>query len=217
MPADFQAVPKPRKTPRPSSEAILRSAAKVFAARGYADTSLRQLMAAARVSTTAFYARFATKEAVLSALVMELLQELSTRAQAELKHATGLADGFDRGVDVLVAVIVPKKQVVRVALSEGAGSPLVAETLRNLYAVLAGLLASNIRSLARRGAADDTHVDAVAWSLVGALNMQVTRWAVHGDLSDDALGPALRNVATALLPVVDPGLGGQPVTAGAKT
>ncbi len=38
---------------------ILESAARVFGKRGYADTSLRQLMAASRTSTTAFYARFA--------------------------------------------------------------------------------------------------------------------------------------------------------------
>jgi AcrR family transcriptional regulator len=193
-----------RKQPRPSNERILGAAAKEFARRGYGGTSLRQLMAAARVSTTAFYARYATKEAVLGALVLNLLQELETHARTRLVDAGGLADGFERSVDVLLEVIVPKKHVVRIALSEGGSSSMVSETLRNLYAALAGLLASNIRSLARRGLADDTDADTVAWNLVGALNMQVIRWAVFGDLTNEQLGPALRDVARTLLPLVDP-------------
>ncbi len=197
----------PRKHPRPSSDRILSAAAQEFARRGYGDTSLRQLMASAKVSTTAFYARFSTKEAVLRQLVLDLLTELDARARAELLRAGGIEDGFERGVDVLLEVLIPKRHVVRVALTEGGASPLVAETLRNLYSALAALLASNIRTLARRGAADATNAEAVAWSLVGALNMQVIRWAVHEELSDDELGPALRSVARALLPLLDPSAG----------
>ncbi len=61
------------RTARPSSDRILGAAEKVFARQGYGETSLRQLMAAARVSTTAFYARFDSKEAVLVALVDRLI------------------------------------------------------------------------------------------------------------------------------------------------
>ena len=192
----------PRKRLRPSSDRILDAAAKEFARRGYGDTSLRQLMASARVSTTAFYARFSTKESVLRQLVLNLLMELDSRARAELLRAEGLEDGFERGVDVLLEVLIPKREVVRVALTEGAASPLVAETLRNLYSALAALLANNIRGMARRGVAHDTNAEAIAWSLVGSLNMQVIRWAVYTELSDDELGPALRSVARALLPLL---------------
>ena len=40
---------------------ILAAAEALFATTGYGEVSLRQLMAAAGVSTTAFYARFDSK------------------------------------------------------------------------------------------------------------------------------------------------------------
>ncbi|HET6582721.1 MAG TPA: helix-turn-helix domain-containing protein, partial [Nannocystaceae bacterium] len=65
-----------RPRARPSHDAILATAERVFAERGFADTSLRELIAACGCSTTAFYARFATKDAVLEVLLRDLLVDL---------------------------------------------------------------------------------------------------------------------------------------------
>ena len=183
----------------------------MFARRGYAHTSLRQLMAAARVSTTAFYARFASKEEVLGALVQRLLDELDARARRDLALAEGIEDGFRRGVEALVAVLAPQRELVRVALTEAAVSPAVSASLGARYAGLAALLSGRIGALARRGAVAVVDPDAVAWSLVGALHMQILRWAVYQQLDTDALVPALHAVAQAHLLSLRPSLGsGQP-------
>ncbi len=191
-------MPARTRNKRPDAGRILDSARREFARRGYADTSLRHLLAAARVSTTAFYARFGSKEEVLSALVTRLLGEIDERARHELALAKGLEDGFRRGVAALVAVIAPQRDLVRIVLTEAA-TPKVAKVLGERYAALASLLASLIESLDGRG-----HVDtnAVAWSLVGALQMQVLRWAVYDQLETDALVPALHAVAETHLPAL---------------
>ena len=113
-----------------------------------------------------------------------------------------MEDGFRRGVDVLVSVMAPKQRIVRIALTEGAASPAVRETLSQLYAALAALLGEKLAALARRGDATADDPEAVAWSLVGALNLQITRWAVYEQLSTDELAPALHRVATAMLPLL---------------
>src|SRR3989442_1472508 len=95
---------------KPSADAILDAAERVLTRQGYAGTSLRQLIAEAGVSTTAFYARFDSKEAVLDALVERLLRELHTAAAATLSEARSIEDGFDRGVDVLVAKLGRKRR-----------------------------------------------------------------------------------------------------------
>lgn len=192
---------------RPDAGRILDSAGRVFARRGYAHTSLRQLMAAARVSTTAFYARFASKEEVLGALVQRLLDELDARARRDLALAEGIEDGFRRGVDSLVAVLAPQRELVRVALTEAAVSPAVSASLGARYAGLATLLSAQIGALARRGAVTVVDPDAVAWSLVGALHMQILRWAVYQQLDTEALVPALHAVAQAHLFALRPSLG----------
>ena len=183
------------ETRRPDAGRILDSSGRVFARRGYAHTSLRQLMAAARVSTTAFYARFASKEEVLRALVRRLLDELDARTRRDLALAQGIEDGFRRGVESLVAVLGPQRELVRVALTEAAVSPEVTASLGERYAGLAALLSGQIGALARHGAVAVVDPDALAWSLVGALHMQILRWAVYRQLDTEALVPALHAVA----------------------
>lgn len=184
---------------RPSADGILEAAEAVFEERGYADTSLRQLMSAAGVSTTAFYARFGSKDEVLASLLGRFLDELSSRAVRELREVRDLDEGFDRGIDVLVDVVSRHRKVVAVALAEGGASATVRETLRRTYGTLAELLASRIRKLAESGKLDVDDPATVAWALVGALQIQVARWAVFGELGEDALRDALRASARTFL------------------
>jgi AcrR family transcriptional regulator len=186
---------------KPSHDRILAAAERVFAERGFGSTSLRDLMAAAECSTTAFYARFASKEAVLEALVRQLLTDLHDAAAAELPRAKTLVAGWDVGVDVLVDTVRDRKGLVRVALTEAGQEPAARAVLRQAYGLLAALLAAQLERPSRRKAGAGRDVArARAWALVGALTMQVTRWAVFEELADDALADALRDVARPLLP-----------------
>lgn len=189
-----------RPRARPSHDGILATAERVFAERGYGDTSLRELMSACGVSTTAFYARFPTKEAVLETLLRDLLVDLHDAAAQALPKAKDPAQGFDRGVDVLVAAIAERRGLVRVALTEAATVAPARAVLRDAYGMLAGLLAGQIAKLVARGRIDVADGDALAWALVGALTMQVMRWAVFEELADDQLAEALRATARTMLP-----------------
>jgi AcrR family transcriptional regulator len=193
---------KARTRPRPSSDRILQAAERVFAKHGYGETSLRQLMTASKTSTTAFYARFASKEEVMRGLMLGLIADLEQQARAELSLAESLEDGFRRGADVLARVIGPKRDLVRLALTEAAASEVVNETVSRVYASLAALLASRILKLMEQRRISNVDAEAVAWGLVGAVNIQVLRWAVWRQIETDALAPALRQTAAALVPVL---------------
>lgn len=121
---------------RLSSDQILSAAERVFARRGYGETSLRQLMAAARVSTTAFYARFASKEAVLVALVDRLLAELRDSVEEAVGRAGSREEVVERGVDVVVATLARHEKLVALMLGEGLSSPGVRRGLGRAYAAL---------------------------------------------------------------------------------
>ncbi len=198
------------RSTRPDASRILDSGSREFVRRGYAHTSLRQLMAAARVSTTAFYARFSSKEAVLRALVQRLLEQLDARTRHDLALARGIDDGFRRGVDALVAVLGPQRDLVRIVLTEAAASAEVTELLGARYASLAALLSAHIGAMEEAGGAAEVDADALAWSLVGALHMQVLRWAVYRQLDTAALVPALHAVAATHLPALRPQPGRRP-------
>lgn len=183
---------------KPSADRILVSAEATFVRNGYGETSLRQLLNGAGVSTTAFYARFGSKEEVLRALVQRLLEELESRARVELSRADSLTDGFQRGAKVLFDVLAPKRALVRIVLTEAAASAEVTRALGALYAQLAAFLTQRFSALLPR----DVDADALAWSIVGALNMQVLRWAVFDDLGTERLRRTLLATANAFLPAL---------------
>lgn len=184
-----------RKRTKPSADRILAAAERVFVRVGYGEASLRQVMTEAKVSTTAFYARFDSKEAVLRALVLGLLGELTTVVARDLAPVRGLEHRFQRGVELMCEVLVPRRALVRITLTEAAASPAVTKGLAELYSTIANLLAAQI-------GASVADPNAVAWSLVGALHMQVLRWAVYDQLDASEFEKALHAVADSYLPAV---------------
>src|SRR5688572_9927341 len=186
-----------RKTAKPSADRILEAAEECFAKHGYAEVSLRQLMAAAAVSTTAFYARFDSKEAVMAALTTRLFGELYADAPAVLDRARDLETGIVLGVDLMCDRFAPRQALVRMILSETGASKAAVDARRRAYTILAAFLAARLRGLPKLAARD---ADALAWALVGALEVQVTRWAVWNEIDLPTLRAQLVAAARAILP-----------------
>jgi AcrR family transcriptional regulator len=193
-------MPNVRRAVKPSSDRILAAAEDLFASRGYADASLRQLIAAAGVSTTAFYARFASKAAVLEQLTARMFADLHAEAATALRNARDIDDGIDRGMVLVCRHFAPRKQLVKLVIAEAGALPSVLETRRRSYAMLAGFLARYLRALADRGRIEIDAPDTVAWAIIGALEIQFVRWAVWGELSDEELPLILTATAHAILP-----------------
>ena len=190
----------PRRALKPSADRILAAAEQLFASNGYGDVSLRQLIAAAGVSTTAFYARFDSVDAVLSALSDRLFASLRDEAAEVLPKTRNLAEGIDAGIEILCNQFAARKPLVRLVIAEtGSVAPMAAARQKS-YALLVGLLAHYLRALADRKRIECPDPDATAWALVGALEMQVVRWAVWDEVDLDALRSNLIGVARAVLP-----------------
>ena len=68
--------------------ALLHAAAALFAARGFERVSLEDLGAAAGISGPAVYRHFASKQAVLGALLIDVSRELVAGAEEVLVSAT---------------------------------------------------------------------------------------------------------------------------------
>jgi len=187
---------------RLSADQILSAAERVFARRGYGETSLRQLMAAARVSTTAFYARFASKEAVLVALVERLLTELHRAVGAALVQVKSRTEGVDRGTDAVVETLAGHERLVALILGEGMASAAVRRGLARAYRSLADLLAAQLAGASQAAGAPLGDPGSLAWAFVGAVQIQVARWAVFQEIDRDELSAAMRQVVHTLLPAV---------------
>ena len=184
------------RTARPSTDRILGAAEKVFARQGYGETSLRQLMAAARVSTTAFYARFDSKEAVLVALVDRVIGDIQRQALRAFAAVKSPEEGVETGVDVLLTVIADHKRVLGLALGEAGSSAPLRATMSRAYRALVSLMTLQLGGAGR---------EALAWAFVGAVHLQVVRWAVFEEIDHEELRAALRDVGRALVPAISRG------------
>ncbi len=193
-------MPAARRAFKPSSDGILEAAEMAFARHGYSDISLRQLIAASRVSTTAFYARFESKEAVLAALTSRLFRDLHADAPTVLDRVRDLETGIDHGVELLCERFEPRKALVRVILSEAGSSPAAVQARRASYGLLATFLAMRFAALADKKRITVTDPNALAWALIGALEIHVVRWAVFDEIDIDVLRAQLRLAARAILP-----------------
>lgn len=207
-----------RRVQKPSADRILEAAEATFAKHGYGEVSLRQLMTAAGMSTTAFYARFDSKEAVMAALVTRLFADLYTAAPGVLDRARDLETGIEVGVDLLCDLFGPRQALVRMVLSEAGSVPAAVQARRGAYGLLAGFLAARIRHLASRHdhrtrtgrepglqlARFGADPEALAWALVGALEIQIVRWAVWKEIDLATLRTQLRATARAMLPTAEP-------------
>jgi AcrR family transcriptional regulator len=185
-----------------TEQTILEGALVAFTEKGYAATSLRDLMAAAGLSTTAFYARFASKEAVLDALLARLTERLLERARAAMNDAPSVEAGFEGGARALAEIVLPERQVLRLALGEGMASAGARATMRSVYAALSGLLTTRLERLMAKGAITAVDAPALGDALTGAMQLHLVRWAVLDELSADELTSVLVRTARALVPVV---------------
>jgi AcrR family transcriptional regulator len=181
------------------NERILSAAEALFAEQGYGETSLRQLIDRAEISPTAFYARFPSREAVVEALVERVLAELYRMAAEVTANAGSLDEGIELGVKGLVKTLNAHKVVVRLALAEGAAIPSVRRTLHTALSLQAGLISSKLGKLGAKGKLHQVDTEVLGWSLVGAMTMQIQRWAVFEDLGTRKLTDALLRTARSLL------------------
>ena len=193
-------MPRRAEKTKPSVERILEAAEGLFATNAYGDISLRQLIAAAGISTTAFYARFDSKEAVLDKLTESLFLGLQLEAATTLRSVRNLDQGIERGVEILVDRFASRKSLVRLVIAESGSLGPTSSMRRKSYVMLVAFMGHYFKALSERGRIEVKDADALAWALVGALEMQIVRWAVWDELDVDELKAALVGVARAILP-----------------
>jgi len=97
-----------------TKEKILDTAERLFADRGYAATSLRQVIAAAEVNIAAVHYHFGTKEDLLDAVVLRKVAPVNAARLAWLDRVEAAAgDGLLRIEDVLESFFLPTAETAQ--------------------------------------------------------------------------------------------------------
>jgi AcrR family transcriptional regulator len=172
---------------------LTQAALAMFAARGYHETSVDDIVARARMSKSAFYEQFDSKE--------QCFREVLAQEGGELIHAVigAAAGGHDhrdrmrRGIRAFVVTCYKRSAVARVMLVESVGLNASVEEVRHQ---LEGRFAHMVAEEVRSALLDDefyANQDPVVFgrSVVGAVNDAVSYFLTHPGADAESLADSL--------------------------
>ena len=172
---------------------LLGAALDLFAERGYEETSVAAIVARARMSKSAFYEHFQTKEHcfrdVLSAEGGKLLRDVLATAATGHDHHERLRLGITR----FVVACFERSTVARLLIVESVGlSASVDEVRHELQGQLAAAVAEEVRHAMSHDAfyADKDPVF-FGRAVVGAVNEAVSYFLTHPGADADSLAASL--------------------------
>ncbi|MBX7433990.1 TetR/AcrR family transcriptional regulator [Mycobacterium sp. Y57] len=155
-------------------ERLAQVALDLFARRGFEETSVSQIAAAAGVTPMTFYRHFATKESVL---IDDPYDPLIADAVARQPPALPMLAAVARGVrEAWAALPQPEEDEVRDRIRIAALTPRLRALMAQGTAVSERAIAAALR--ARGG--DGVSSDIAAAAAVAALNAAVLAWAENG-------------------------------------
>jgi AcrR family transcriptional regulator len=203
----------PAEQSRSRRERILDAAFHAFATRGYRDTAVDDIAAAAETSKGGIYFHFPTKESIFRELMATTADKLVARVERAVALETEPVARADAALHAVLATFAGHRTMARLLFLDtmGAGRVFQAET-NALHARFAELIKGYLDAAVAAGAIPplDTQVASIAW--FGALNEVVARWllADSADRLEDAY-PALRAVLLRSVGVSEGRIGDGPV------
>jgi AcrR family transcriptional regulator len=172
---------------------IAQAALSRFASRGYNATSVEEIVAAAKVSKSAFYEFFTSKEDCFRELLQQeggaLIHEvLSTAATGHNHH-----ERLRLGITTFVRSCFERSSVARVLIVESVGlSARVDEVRHELQSRFADAVAEEVRhAMAHDPFYADKDPQVFGRAVVGAVNDSVGYYLTHPGADSEALAASL--------------------------
>lgn len=188
--------PKSPRTAENTRDKILDAALNVFAAKGYHDSRMDEIVDASGASKGSIYFHFPNKERLFLALVDQFANLLERRVREAIAQEQ---EGMARVRVALVAIVEtfgryrrPAKLLLIQAV--GLGSPFE-QKRQEINDRFARLIGSYLQEAVAAGEIDRIDVEVVSYAWMGAINAVVIHWVYTGE-------PEPQRIIKALLPIL---------------
>ncbi len=158
---------------------LLAAATTAFAAHGYHDTRVSDIVQAAGITQPAFYLYFASKEAIFAELIASFQTQIKQLVGAVLPTASGastsITDHIRANLEAIYRLLDADHQLTRVVLFHNPEAARQQDELAALMRVqmaqgqAAGILRANL------------DLDVVAFALIGMVEQLARRWLLTGE------------------------------------
>ena len=148
---------------------IFDAARMVFSANGYANASIDEIVALARVSRTSFYRFFENKEDCMLAVYEDAIENLAL-AFVRAAEAERPEERIRLGVAEIIRGLAADPEVARVVLVEAVGaSPRIEQARINARITFTGLLAAELRRYPGWRERPEDEIEVVALATMAAI------------------------------------------------
>jgi AcrR family transcriptional regulator len=187
---------EPGEKGRARRDQILDAAFSTFAHRGFRDTSMDDIAAAASTSKGGVYFHFPTKDTIFRELMRTTADRLAGKVERAVAAETEPIARAEAGIRTVLLAFAGHRTTARLLLIDGlaAGRAFQAET-NLMHARFAGLIRGYLEEAQNAGVIPQLDAETTSRAWFGALNEIVSRWLLEekpGRLEDSY--PVLRAV-----------------------
>lgn len=157
---------------------LLAAGLELFARQGYAHTPIEQLCAEAKVTTRHFYALFASREALLTALYDDIVNSLHSAVLAAiLQPGQTLEEIIPHAMQAMVQHYLADARRARIGVLESVGVSAAMERRRRgaIHSMASGI-EHYMNLLASRGEFPQRNFHLSSVAIVGGINELLAEW-----------------------------------------
>lgn len=163
---------------------ILAAAENLFYERGFAATSLREVIKKSGLSTTVFYSFFPGKRDLLVELVLPLGEEINAKLNAAFKDSSDAGDPIEKAITIGLEVYARRRKLTKIFVTETAAQNLQSRgPLRKVLDRSTEIVMDQLKIGVAKGYFRPVDPKVFAYSFMGMLEMHLYRWSVLGELN----------------------------------
>ncbi|WP_417706404.1 TetR/AcrR family transcriptional regulator [Pseudomonas sp.] len=172
---------------------LIKAAREAFAAKGYADSSMDDLTAAAGLTRGALYHHFGGKQGLLQAVIEQIDGEMMQRLSVIIDEAGSTWDGFiDESIAYIKMALEPEIQ--RIVLRDGPAVLGAPSQWPDQSACMRSTQRS-VQKLIDEGSIENVDAEATAYLIMGGLRC-ASSWIAHADDPHSASERAIEGFVT---------------------
>lgn len=162
-------------------ERILEAAEKLFAAKGFYETAMDEIVETARVSKGGVYFHFPSKEELFFALLDRLADKLQRDVERAIAQRRGALAKIEGALEAVLKTLAGKRRLAQILLRQGYGlGPNFERKRLEIYSRFAQVIQKHLDEAVAEGSIESVNTELTAYAWLGALNELVTRWIYTG-------------------------------------
>ena len=166
---------QPTKKAERTRRALLSSARKLFANKGYGKTKIAEITHSAEVALGTYYVHFPSKRDILNELVNDIRDIFAAQAKAVADDKAHRLELERRYLIAFLAALSSNSDTYRIVREAEFAEPAIG---RGYYEDIARVYAENLKIPQQKGEVREGNRDVMAWSIMGTAHTAGMRWVL---------------------------------------